>query len=400
MKRTVDVVIVGGGMVGAALAAALAQSELAVAIIEPRPPAAPPGETIGLRVSAISPASQRLLSRLGAWPRIAAGRITPYTGMAVWDATGNGAIHFSAAELGEPLLGHIIENDLIQYALWERLGELPAVQRHAGASLRGIELGPLGMRAMLDDGSHLDCQLVVGADGGQSQVRRFAGIRTFGWSYGQKTIVGNLRTRDHHAAIARQRFLPGGPVALLPLPDGRSSLAWHASAAQVDWLLQLDDDGFRGELEVALGGVLGPIEELGPRGAFPLRLQHAATYARPGIVLVGDAAHTIHPLAGQGVNLGFLDAAVLAETLAEGYAKHRRLGELALLRGYESRRRTDNLAVQFAMDGFHRLFSNNLAPLRLARNLGLQLAEKASLPKKILMRKAMGNAGNTPTLML
>jgi 2-octaprenylphenol hydroxylase len=229
---------------------------------------------------------------------------------------------------------------------------------------------------------------VVGADGAGSRIRGWAGLETVGWGYGQKTLVGNLRTANDHQATCWQRFLPSGPVAFLPLADGRCSLAWHATTRFADHLLGLDDDAFAAELEVASGGVLGAVVEMGPRGAFPLQLRHAVDYVAPRVALVGDAAHAIHPLAGQGVNLGFRDVRALGALLTD--APGADPGDLDRLRRYQRARQPDNGAMLLAMDAFKRGFGTSAAPLRLLRNLGLDAADRAGPLKRAVMRRAMG----------
>lgn len=376
-------------MVGATQAALLADAGFTVAVVETATPRTPDPACTGLRVSAISHASQRLLERIGAWADLAP-YACPYRAMRVWDGVGHGSVRFGADEVGEPDLGHIVENDRIQHALWARLQGRDNVTLHCPDAVDGLLVHGESASLELASGARIETRLVVGADGGRSRIRDWAGIRTAGWDYGQKTIVGNLRTGQAHEHTCWQRFLPSGPVAFLPLVDGRCSLAWHTSTRHADYLLTLDDDAFRAELEVASGGVLGEIGELGPRGAFPLALRHAMEYVRPRVALVGDAAHTVHPLAGQGVNLGLLDAAALAETLIAGRAAGDDPGDFARLRGYQRRRRTNNVAMQLGLDAFKRGFGTTLAPLRWARNLGLDLADRGGPAKRAMIRCALG----------
>ncbi len=384
----VDVAVVGGGMVGAALAALLADGGLEVAVVEARPPS-PPGDELDLRVSAIAPASREMLATLGAWPALADGACA-YTAMEVWDATGSGRTRFEAAEAGVATLGHIVENRAIQYALWQRLQDRANLRCLCPSEVAGLLVTRDTAQLELADGRLIEANLVVGADGARSRIRTWAGLESVGWGYGQKTLVGNLRTAEPHRATCWQRFLPSGPVAFLPLADGRCSLAWHATTAYADHLLGLDDVAFRSELEVASGGVLGEIVEMGPRGAFPLRLQHALHYVRPRVALVGDAAHAIHPLAGQGVNLGFRDVRALGEALLEAAAPGCDPGDLASLQRYERARLPDNGAMLLAMDAFKRGFGTAAEPLRWARNLGLDAADRAGPLKRAVMRRAMG----------
>lgn len=384
-----DLIIVGGGMVGAALGAALADAPLSIALIEGQPPTPPDDATVDLRVSAISRASQHLLERVAAWPALI-DYACPYRAMQVWDAGGTGCTRFEAAEIGEPDLGHIIENQRIQAALWQRLADQANVTLLSPARLAGLSNGHDAAHLRLEDGRRLSARLVVGADGGRSQVRRRAGIASSGWGYGQKTIVGNVRTSRPHRHTAWQRFLPSGPVAFLPLYDGRCSIAWHTGGDAAQHLMALDDDAFCAAYTRATGQALGRVESIGPRGCFPLRRQHAVNYFRGRIALIGDAAHTVHPLAGQGVNLGLLDAAALAPLLAQAAAQQRDPAAPDLLARYERQRRAHNAAVMRAMDLFAGLFALESAPIRWARSLGMDLADRSGPIKGAVIRYAMG----------
>jgi len=397
--KSCDVVIVGGGMVGATLACALKDSGLTIALIEAAaPPEVRPDDEIDLRVSAVTRASEQIFTALNVWPGMVARRVSPFREMQVWDAGGSGVIHFSAAESGEGCLGHIVENQVIQRSLWDSLqgvGDLELLCPAAVAELR--REGALHV-LRLSDGRRLGTRLVIGADGAQSQIRRFARILTHGWSYQQQAVVATVTTELDHRETAWQRFLTDGPLAFLPLRDGRCSIVWSTSALQAQQLCEADDDGFRHQLGQALDHKLGRIVASGPRAAFPLRLQHADHYVRPGLALVGDAAHTVHPLAGQGVNLGLLDAACLAQVLTEALAAGKDLGAETVLRRYERWRKGHNLLMMGAMDGFKRLFGSDAEPLRWARNAGLSLADRLVPLKILIMRHAMGRAGDLPDL--
>lgn len=393
-----DLVIVGGGMVGSALACAVAEAGFQVCVLEAQAPQSDwPPEEIDLRVSALSRASQRILQHLGVWERMTELRISPYSDMHVWDAGGKGRIHFSAGDIGEPNLGHIVENRVTQLALWERLGQLPNVARICPAGITQLETGA-SPRIRLDDGRTLQAQLIVGADGRESLVRKLAGIGTQGWDYDQHAIVATIRPQRHHQDTAWQRFMPTGPLALLPISDGRCSIVWSTSPLQAQALMGLDDGAFCAALTQTSEKILGEILEVGPRGLFPLRLGHAETYIREGLALVGDAAHAIHPLAGQGVNLGFLDAATLAEVLIDARKAGRKIASQATLRRYERARKGANLGMLGAMDFFKRFFSNEILPLQLLRNLGLSLIDHAGPVKDQIMRRALGLSGELPEL--
>ena len=395
-----DLVIAGGGMVGSTLACALRDADLKIALLESAPlERIRPGEETDLRVSAVNRASQRIFAAVGAWSDMTAWRVSPFRDMRVWDAGGFGQIHFDSATLGEPLLGWIIENRVIQYALLERVRQLPAVELLCPAALETAwpeDTG--GWRVRLTDGREFTTRLLVGADGAQSKVRELAEIDTRGWSYHQKALVANVRTAEPHQETAWQRFLSTGPLAFLPLHDGRCSIVWSTTPEQADQLLALDEYNFAQALTEAFERRLGEIVQVGPRGAFPLRLQHARAYVKPGLALIGDAAHVVHPLAGQGVNLGLLDAATLAEVLLDGLAAGHEVGALRVLRRYERWRKSDNLPMLGIMDGFKRLFGNSLPPVRLLRNLGLNLTDAAGPLKNAMARRAMGLEGDLPKL--
>jgi 2-octaprenylphenol hydroxylase len=324
--------------------------------------------------------------------------VSPYRAMRVWDAAGSGSIHFDAADLGQPDLGHIVENRVTRLALWERLEGLETVHLLSPAGVAAMELGAAGPRLILEDGRGLDARLLVGADGRESRVREHAGIHTRGWAYDQHALVAAVRTQAPHRETAWQRFMPDGPLAFLPLRDGRCSIVWSTTPAEAERLLALDEPAFCEALTEASGGVLGEILDSGPRAAFPLRLQHAQGYVRPGVALIGDAAHSIHPLAGQGVNLGFLDAAVLAEVLCDVRAARRDWAGLPALRRYERSRKGENMAMLAAMDGFKRLFGSRNPVLATLRNLGLGMTDRLGPVKALFARQAMGLSGDLPRL--
>ncbi len=401
----VDLAIVGGGMVGAALACALGQEDFSVALIEGREPQSDwPTDEIDLRVSALTRASQNLLANLGAWPAMTQRRISPYRCMQVWDAGSSGAIHFDCSDIGEDNLGHIVENRVTQLALWQQLQGLDNVIRLCPAQVadydRGtpVDGGQSGQRLGLADGRQIHADLVIGADGRDSPIRQMVGIDVRGWAYNQHALVATVTPAGDHQQTAWQRFMAGGPLAFLPLDDGRCSIVWSSAPDQAQRLLKLEPAEFLQQLTEASEGRLGAITAVGPRAVFPLRLQHAVPYVLDGLALVGDAAHAIHPLAGQGVNLGFLDVAALTQVLLEGRAAGRSPGHLRDLRRYERMRKGDNLAMQLAMDGFKRLFSNHNPVLGLARGLGLRVADGIAPINHAFMRRALGLGSDLPPL--
>jgi len=394
-----DVLIVGGGMVGAALACALGNSSLKVALLDRAPAAAPPEKDYDQRVSAITLASQSLFENIGAWNGMVRHRVSAVREMQVWSQGGSGAIHFNAAEIGEPCLAWIIENRVIQTALIERLHQFTNVHYLCPVEVADITLADNGAVITLKDGRLLQARLLVGADGADSAVRHAAGIETQSLNLNQKGIVATVTTEKPHEATARQRFLTTGPLAFLPLDAPHTcSIVWSADTARADQLLALDDVAFISELQAKFGEALGKIQTVSPRAGFPLALSHAKTYTAPHLALVGDAAHTVHPLAGQGVNLGFLDAATLAEVLLEAAANQKNIGAHAVLRRYERWRKGDNLAMVSITGGFRYLFSNDLPVVSQLRNWGLDITNAATPVKNFIMRRASGLEGDLPKL--
>jgi len=399
VKTDFDIIIVGAGMVGSTLACALGMQGLSVALVEAhRPDFDWPDGSVDMRVSAITCASQKIFESLNVWDVMSRLRVSPYRDMRVWDATGSGEIHFDSADLGEPLLGHIIENRVIQFALHEKLVEYDNVTFIAPVFVTAMELGTDNASVTLDDGRHLSAKLLVAADGSRSKLRELAGIETQGWSYHQHGVVATIKTENTHQETAWQRFMPDGPLAFLPLSDGSSSIVWSTSPEHADELLALDDDAFLKALQSAFGERLGRMLSCGPRAAFPLRMQHAKSYTQHRLALLGDAAHTIHPLAGQGVNLGLADAATLAEVIADAMATHKDIGALKTLRRYERWRKGDNLAMMTTMDAFKRLFGSKVSILKWLRNTGLSLTNRTTPVKNMIMRQAMGLEGDLSRL--
>ncbi len=385
-----DVIISGGGMVGATLACLLAKSGKKVAVIEANRTKkiikTTPHE---LRVSAISRASQQALTEAGAWDGIVKQRVSPYENMTVWDATGDGEVNFEAAELGEPELGHIIENRAIQFAVTESLKDYESATLYCPNSLQSFEVQDDQVIIELDDGQSISAQLLVGADGANSKVRELAGIDIDRDDYGQSGLVAVVKPEKHHQYTAWQRFQPSGPLAFLPLSDGSCSIVWTLPSDRADYYLSRSDDDFKTALAEALDHKLGKIKEVSQRAAFPLRGSQTKNMIKPRIALVGDAAHTIHPLAGQGVNLGLKDAVELAQTL-NGASAQRDKGSYKLLRRYERARRGDNMITMRVMEGFRLLFGHSAAPVKTIRNAGMKLFNQSSLLKTEIIRKAMG----------
>ncbi|PTU33226.1 UbiH/UbiF/VisC/COQ6 family ubiquinone biosynthesis hydroxylase [Stenotrophobium rhamnosiphilum] len=381
-----QVAVVGGGVVGAALALALHRAGIDTALIErgaaPKPYDA---SDYDLRVYALSPASTRFLNELGVWPRIAQQRASAYQGMRIWDERPGEALQFEASALGVAQLGHIVENSLLLDELWKALASVPTYTK---VQITGLQLDDDAARLQLDDGREISASLVIAADGADSQLRDWAGIECVRWSYPQEAVVCHVETELPHRGVARQRFLPGGPLAFLPLTDGRSSIVWSAQDAED--LLELDEDEFRARLALALQNELGAITGCTRRVAFPLRLLHAQDYALPRFALAGDAAHVVHPLAGQGVNLGLADAVVMVRELSAAREAGRDLGSLRLLKRYERERKADNLDMLAVTDGLNRAFGLRTDSWDSLRNLGISAVNRMTPLKNLLMRRAVG----------
>jgi 2-octaprenylphenol hydroxylase len=396
------VIVSGAGTVGLTLAALLgsgpAAGRLAVHVIEPRAGAAWDPQRMDPRVYALSRASEAVLGRLGVWPRIAAARASPYERMHVWegaDPNGAGSIHFDCAALGEPNLGHIVEDALIKDRLVQLVAALPNVTLASGTELESIDVRASGVVAALLGGGRLAGGLLVAADGTESTVRTLLDLPAVRSSYRQQAIVAHVATERPHGRTARQRFLPGGPLAFLPLADGRSSIVWSLPDPEAERLIAAPDAGFLDALEHASGGVLGRLGPISQRVRFPLQVLLALRYCCSRAVLIGDAAHTVHPLAGQGMNLGLADAACLAAEIEAGLAAGFDPGDLRVLRRYERRRKAENLKMLAALDALNRLFRLPAwaGPLRA---LGLHAVDRSPPVKRLLMRQALGLGGAPP----
>jgi len=396
MSTHYDVVIVGGGMVGATLAVALAeQSTLNIAIVEaftPKP--ITESDKPDLRVSALTRASENLFKNLTIWQQLNPSRISQFTDMEVWETQAS-TLHFDSADIGEPLLGYIVENRHIQQACLARCKQLSNISLLCPAKPTSLSEQSL----TLENGQVLTADLIVGADGARSLLRDWANIDTHGWDYQQTAVVCTVTTENPHQQTAWQRFLPEGPLAFLPLSHpNQCSIVWSNSTEEAELLCDLDNERFNSALSKAFGDKLGKLVEISERAQFPLKLRHADHYVETGFALVGDAAHTIHPLAGQGVNIGLLDAATLAEVVLEAHEKGRDIGSLHTLNKYQRRRKGDNLAMQMTMDAFKRVFGSELAPIRWARRFGLQTVSQNSFLKNIFMHQASGHRFANPKL--
>ncbi|MBS0569016.1 MAG: UbiH/UbiF/VisC/COQ6 family ubiquinone biosynthesis hydroxylase [Proteobacteria bacterium] len=388
-----DVAVVGAGMVGAALALALAREGFEVAVIEPRAPKPwNAQDEIDLRVVALAPSSVELFTRLNVWHEIAAARASAYRRMRVWDALAPGKLDFDAADEGRAALGWIVENRLIQWMLWQALQRDARITLHCPATVVATEATAERRTLTLDDGSIIHAKLTVAADGADSALRAMSGIITHDRDYGQRAIVAHVATQRAHESTAWQRFLPGATIAFLPLADGRSSIVWSVPEAESVRVLALDDDAFCAELGTALDFRLGRVIATTPRASFPLRLKLAQRYLAPRFALIGDAAHAVHPLAGQGVNLGLRDVEELRNVLVEARDAKRDFAVESVLRRYERRRRSDNTLSAQAFDAIQRVFGSDAMPVAALRGAGLSVVDKIGPLKLAFARHAAGRA--------
>ncbi len=399
MADNFDVVIVGGGMVGAMLASALGHSKLKIAVVEAfEPKTFDDSQDYDLRVSAVSIASQKMFEAIGAWQNMLDKRFCPYRRMLVWDGEQGGETLFDSGEIYQPVLGNIIENRVIQLSLLERLKSFDNIEWICPDKVLNLDEEPDEIILELESGRVLKGQLLVGADGANSAVRRLCGIEITKTPYQQHALVASIETEIKQQDITWQRFVPSGPQAFLPLKGNRASMVWYNSEEEVNRLKALGKDAFIQEMQSAFPERLGKITVLKERGSFPLIKSHAKSYVKNRIVLIGDASHTIHPLAGQGVNLGLMDAAVLVEIVLVKNAAGEDFGRLSVLRKYERARRGYNTAMIGAMDVFHQVFKERPLPVRVLRSTALNIADKLGPLKKAAMKYAMGLSGDLPSL--
>lgn len=398
-----DAIVVGAGMVGSALSWLLADAGMRVALVEAQahPPSYEVSRLPSPRVSALTPVSQRLLTHIGAWPLMVNARVTPYRYMQVWDAEGSGEIRFSADEAGVSVLGHIVENDVTLSALHLTLQEQGQVSTFFGTPVDALEASTSGRRLSLANGQSLHAPLVVAADGARSVLRDMAGIDVVSEAMGQEAVVTTVRCDHPHGDTARQAFIDGCPLAFLPLTvEGDAhycSIVWSTTPAHAEALCQFSREALDEALGNALGERMGAVNACAQAHRFALVQRHAVHYVQPHFALVGDAAHSLHPLAGQGANLGLMDAAVLADEVTSAWRRGAPWGELCTLSRYARRRRDDNRAMLGLMKGFKALFGSHDPMLTLARNLGMSGLDQLTPLKRIVMRQATGERGRLPT---
>lgn len=400
-RRMADIIIVGGGLVGLSLASALEPAGLSTVLIDagpaPRMPAvSPPSRQdskldsgFNPRVSTINPASKNFLKRIRGWPDD--DRVSPITGMLVWDERGTASIEFDAAMTDDPHLGYVVENLSVLCALVEGAAENPDLTMRWDTTIDAISQTETGYLVRLADGTEIDCDLLVGADGGNSVVRRACRLRAIEWRYGQDAIVTTVMTEQPHANIARQCFTAHGPLAFLPLATAEQnlcSIVWSSDVKEE--LLALSDEEFCSRLTGASESVLGNIMATDKRFSFPLRAQLAVRYTRAHLALVGDAAHTIHPLAGQGANLGLADARVLANLLNDCRLTGVSPGDAGLLRRYEVARQPENVLMTLVMEAFKRLYQPGHPAINWLRNTGTRFVNQTPGLKSLVMRLASG----------
>ena len=391
-----DVVIVGAGMVGASAACLLAQTHpnLTVALIEAQLSTPFNPQQFDPRVAAITEKSRLLLERCGLWQAVVDKRTSPYLAMDVWDAEGTGRIEFDCDNIHQPNLGHIVENAVLVDCLLTEVERLPNVDFYCPVKIASYLADDDHATVELVDGNRLETRLLVAADGANSKIRQHFQFSTKEWDYGHQAIVTTITTERPHQQIARQRFMPKGPLALLPLNNQgdlhQCSIVWSQETQEANHLMALDDQQFCLRLAAASEYCLGQVTDVEQRFAIPLRQRHAIDYAIHRVALLGDAAHSIHPLAGQGANLGFADVEVLVDEVSRALTRGVDIGDISVLRRYQRRRKPDNLATMAAMEGFKRLFAADQLPLRLLRNLGMSTLNQQAAIKNALIKRAMG----------
>ena len=403
-----ELVIVGGGLVGLTLACACAGAGLDVVVIDREEPARLVDAAFDGRTSAIAFGSQRILAGIGLWDAVAPDA-EPIREIRIADGDSPLFLHYDHDEIGPDPLGYIVENRVLRRALLARAATLPTLRHLAPARIAATARRPGGVAVTLEDGTLADGTLgdggsvrgalLVAAEGKQSPLRQAAGIRTLEWSYPQTAIVCTVWHERPHLGIAVEHFLPAGPFAILPMTGNRSSIVWTERADLAPRLLALDAASFAVELGRRFGDFLGALEVVGPRFSYALSLLHAERYAAPRLALVGDAAHVIHPIAGQGLNLGIRDVAALAELVVDSRRLGLDIADAGALARYERWRRFDNLMLAAVTDALNRLFSNSVPPVKLARDVGLAVVDRLPPLKRFLMRHAMGVVGELPRLV-
>jgi len=405
MIQNVDIAIVGGGMVGLAFAAALEDTELRVAVIESKLPNEELSDLPDVRVSALNRASENILRNLGAWDEISQRRLSPYQAMQVWEKDSFAKINFSADDIAQTNLGHIVENRVIQLSLLAKVKQCANVSLFMPATIQSLNIGESEAWMSLDNGQMLTAKLVIGADGANSWVRNHFNIPLTHWDYGHSAVVANIKTEQPHNGVARQVFTPAGPLAFLPVhssdaaqSENLCSIVWSTDPLRAESLVDMTEEEFNRVLTAEFDGRLGLCQVLGERHAFPLKMRYARDFVSERVALIGDAAHTIHPLAGQGVNLGFLDAASLVQQVLSVWEQGQDIGAQKNLRPYERWRKAEAAKMLAAMQGFKELFQGSNPIKKLVRGLGMSAMSSLPGAKDELMKYALGVKGNLPEL--
>lgn len=398
-----DVIIVGGGIAGMTLGLALSAGGLRPVVIDRLAPETDIAGDFDGRASAIAHGSANILKGIGLWPGFEAGA-SPIWDIRVADGhplrgVSSLFLHYDHADVGDNPFGYIIENRIIRQALQFAASARNGLELVRPATVVSVERHPFGVAVGTEDGRRFRASLLVAADGRGSQIRQDAGIQATVSMYRQKSIVCTVRHERAHKGTAVELFLPGGPFAMLPMTENRCNVVWTERLDLADRYLDLAEGAFLNELRQRFGGWLGELELAGPRFGFPLGVLHASRYTDQRLALLGDAAHAIHPIAGQGLNLGLRDVAALAELLVDGARLGLDIGAANVLGRYERWRRFDNMVLTAVTDGLNRLFSNDIAPVRAARDMGLAMVDRLPVAKKFLMRHAMGHVGELPRLV-
>ncbi len=398
-EQNFEVIIVGGGIVGATTACALAQGGVKVALLDMFNPTRQwTDDSVDLRVSALTKASENILTSLGVWDGMLQRGVCAYKDMRVWDAKADGELHFDCADTRFTELGHIVENRATVAALWDKLEALESVSCISDAKVSEIQPDRQGKKLLLEDGRIFSASLIIAADGRDSGLRSMMGIDVTGWPYHQDGLVATIDTEHSHQATAWQRFLDEGPLAFLPLRSGQCSIVWTLKTETAQAYLQLDEAEFLDKLEQASGGILGRMLATGPRAAFALRFQYANRYTDDNFALIGDAAHAMHPLAGQGANAGLLDAAALAELVIKCKQADRPLTSRKFLRQYERWRKGDNLLMMSSMDVLNKTFAVQALPVVSLRSSGMNMINHSPWLKAMFNDHAMGLREDLPLL--
>lgn len=393
-----DVVVAGGGMAGMTLGIGLSLCGVKTAVIDAARPETQMAKTFDGRASAIAYAPYRMFEAIGIWKHIAK-QAQPINEIHVADQGSFFFVHFEPADFDNNIMGYMLENRHIRTGLAKRRAEIKGLTFLAPDKIANHDINEAAVSITLESGRRLEAPLVIAAEGRRSPLREAAGIQVTGWSYGQSGVVATIQHEHPHLGIAHERFFPDGPFAILPLTGNRLSLVWALKTEMAEVAMNLSEEAFEQEVIKKVGGFLGQVKVTGPRWVFPLTLQMPERITAKRLALVGDAAHGIHPIAGQGLNLGLRDVAAIIEVLAGAKANGEDLGSEAVLERYAQWRRTDNLTLIAVTDALTRLFSNDIKPVKMARNIGLGIVNKAPAAKKFFVSHARGTFGKLPALL-